>query len=163
MAAIVKGERILFFIGGNAILAAIPFLIVGIGYAGGMVANPVLMGDAIDNDELITGKRREAVYGGVNAIITKPAISIANFIYLTVIDAFGFVAPTGIVQPQTDIALIGLLFAFCIIPALLLALTALGLKWYPLDGPDWIDKKRHIMNLHKEKEVEYLQSLRKKS
>jgi GPH family glycoside/pentoside/hexuronide:cation symporter len=157
------GFIILFFLGNNAILAVIPFLLVGIGYAGGMVANPVLMGDAIDNDELITGKRREAVYGGVNAIITKPAISIANFIYLTVIAAFGFKVPTGVIQPQTDMALIGLLFAFCIIPALLLALTALGLKWYPLDGPEWIDKKRHIMHLHKEKEADYLESLKKKS
>jgi GPH family glycoside/pentoside/hexuronide:cation symporter len=157
------GFTILFFVGGNAILAAIPFLIVGIGYAGGMVANPVLLGDAIDNDELITGKRREAIYGGVNAIITKPAISIANFIYLTVIAAFGFKAPAGVPQPQTDMALIGLLFAFCIIPALLLALTALGLRWYPLDGPEWLNKKRHIMELHEEKEQEYIQSLKKKS
>jgi len=156
---IAAGFTILFFVGGNAILAAIPFLIVGIGYAGGMVANPVLMGDAIDNDELITGKRREAIYGGVNAIVTKPAISIANFIYLTVITAFGFVAPAGVVQPQTDMALIGLLFAFCIIPALLLALAALGLRWYPLDGPEWLNKKKHIMELHKEKEKEYLKLL----
>jgi len=159
---IATGFAMLFFVGGNAILAAVPFLIVGIGYAGGMVASPVLMGDVIDNDELITGKRREAIYGGVNAIVTKPAISIANFIYLTVIAAFGFVAPTGVIQPQTDIALIGLLFAFCIIPAILLALTALGLRWYPLDGPEWIEKKRHILKLHEEKENKYRQSLSEK-
>ena len=156
---IATGFTIMFFVGGNAILAAFPFLIVGIGYAGGMVAIPVLMGDAIDNDELITGKRREAIYGGVNAIVTKPAISIANFIFLEVIVAFGFVVPTGGIQTQTDMALIGLLFAFCIIPALLLVLTALTLRWYPLDGPEWLDKKRHIMELHEEKEKKYRQSL----
>ncbi len=159
------GFGILFFVGSNAILAAIPFLIVGVGYAGGMVANPVLIGDAIDNDELITGKRREAIYGGVNAIVTKPAISIANFIYLTVIAAFGFKAPAGVIQPQSSKALIGLLYAFCVIPALLLAFTALGLRLYPLDGPEWLGKKRYIMELHEEKEKEYLQSisLKKKS
>lgn len=156
---IATGFTILFFVGSNAILAAIPFLIVGIGYAGGMVAIPVLMGDAIDNDELITGKRREAIYGGVNAIVTKPAISIANFIFLAVIGAFGFVVPTGVIQPQTDMALIGLLFAFCIIPALLLVLAALALRWYPLDGPEWREKKRYIMELHEEKEKKYHQSL----
>ncbi len=156
---IATGFTILFFVGSNAILAAIPFLIVGIGYAGGMVAIPVLMGDAIDNDELITGKRREAIYGGVNAIVTKPAISIANFIFLAVIVAFGFVVPTGVIQPQTDMALIGLLFAFCIIPAILLVLAALALRWYPLDGPEWREKKRYIMELHEEKEKKYHQSL----
>jgi GPH family glycoside/pentoside/hexuronide:cation symporter len=153
------GFTILFFVGSNAILASIPFLIVGIGYAGGMVAIPVLMGDAIDNDELITGKRREAIYGGVNAIVTKPAISIANFIFLAIIVAFGFVVPTDVIQPQTDMALIGLLFAFCIIPAILLVLAALALRWYPLDGPEWLEKKRHIMELHEKKEKEYRQSL----
>jgi len=153
------GFTILFFVGSNAILAAIPFLMVGIGYAGGMVAIPVLMGDAIDNDELITGKRREAIYGGVNAIVTKPAISIANFIFLAVIVAFGFVVPTDVIQPQTDMALIGLLFAFCIIPAILLVLAALALRWYPLDGPEWREKKRYIMELHEEKEKKYHQSL----
>jgi len=156
------GFAILFFVGSNAILAAIPFLIIGIGYAGGMVASPVLMGDAIDNDELITGKRREAIYGGVNAIVTKPAISIANFIFLSVIAAFGFKDPVDVILPQTNKALIGLLYAFCIIPALLLAFAALGLKLYPLDGPEWLDKKRHIMKLHEEKEKEYLQSLSEK-
>ena len=159
---IATGFTIMFFVGGNAILAAFPFLIVGIGYAGGMVAIPVLMGDAIDNDELITGKRREGIYGGVNAIVTKPAISIANFIFLEVIVAFGFVVPTGGIQSQTDMALIGLLTAFCIIPALLLVLTALTLRWYPLDGPEWLDKKRHIMELHEEKEKKYHQSLSEK-
>jgi len=153
------GFTILFFVGNNAILAAFPFLIIGIGYAGGMVAIPVLMGDAIDNDELITGKRREAIYGGVNAIVTKPAISIANSIFLAVIGYFGFVSSTGGIQPQTDMALIGLLFAFCIIPAILLAITALSLRWYPLDGPEWLEKKRHIMELHEKKEKEYRQSL----
>ena len=156
------GFTFLFFVGGNAILAAIPFLIVGIGYAGGMVAIPVLMGDAIDNDELITGKRREAIYGGVNAIVTKPAISIANFIFLSVIAAFGFKDPVDVILPQTYKALIGLLYAFCVIPALLLAFAALGLRLYPLDGPEWLDKKRHIMKLHEEKEKEYLQSLSEK-
>jgi hypothetical protein len=31
-----------------------------------------------------------------------------------------------------------------------------------LDGPEWLDKKRHIMKLHEEKEKEYLQSLSEK-
>ena len=68
------GLAILFFVGQNAILAALPYFLIGIGFAGAMVAVPVILGDTIDNDELITGKRREAVYGGVNALVNKPAI-----------------------------------------------------------------------------------------
>ena len=69
---------VLFLMGQNTLLAWIPGFFAGIGFAGAMVSNGVLMGDNIDNDELITGKRREAVYGGVNAIVTKPSLSIAS-------------------------------------------------------------------------------------
>ncbi|MHA1499872.1 MAG: MFS transporter, partial [Promethearchaeota archaeon] len=70
---VATGAFLLFIIGRDASLASISYFLIGIGFAGGLVANVVLMGDVIDNDELITGKRREAVYGGVNAIVTKPA------------------------------------------------------------------------------------------
>jgi len=161
------GLVLLFIIGYNSMLAAISFLFIGIGYAGMSIANFALMGDAIDNDELITGKRREAIYGGVNAIVTKPAISIANALFLAIITGFGFKAPliiggVGVKQPQDFIALTGILIAFCIVPAILLVFSALTLRWYPLDGPEWLKKKKHIMALHEEKEKEYLKSLSEK-
>ena len=162
------GLVLLFIIGYNSMLAAISFLFIGIGYAGMSIANFALMGDAIDNDELITGKRREAIYGGVNAIVTKPAISIANALFLAIIVGFGFKAPVivdgvDVKQAQDVIALTGILIAFCIVPAILLVLSALTLRWYPLDGPEWLKKKKYIMELHDEKEKEYLKSLSEKS
>ena len=122
------------------------------------------MGDAIDNDELITGKRREAIYGGVNAIITKPALSVANSLFLIIIEGFGFLTPilvNGIYVKQTQpfLALIGILFAFCVVPAIFLALSAIALCWFPLDGPEWIKKKKFIMELHERKEKDYIQKV----
>ncbi len=165
---ITAGLVLLFIIGYNSMLAAISFLFIGIGYAGMSIANFALMGDAIDNDELITGKRREAIYGGVNAIVTKPAISIANALFLAIIIGFGFKAPiivdgVDVKQAQDVIALTGILIAFCIVPAILLVLSALTLRWYPLDGPEWLKKKKYIMELHEEKEKEFLKSLSEKS
>jgi GPH family glycoside/pentoside/hexuronide:cation symporter len=162
------GLVLLFFIGYNSMLAAICFLFIGIGYAGMAITNFALMGDAIDNDELITGKRREAIYGGVNAIVTKPALSIANALFLVIIAGFGFKAPiivggVDVKQAQDAIALTGILIAFCIVPAILLVLSALALRWYPLDGPEWLKKKKHVMELHEQKEKEYLRSLSEKS
>jgi len=156
---IVVGLILLFIVGYNSILASIPFLLIGIGYGGAAIGNFAIMGDVIDNDELITGKRREAVYGGVNAIVNKPAVSIANVLFLAIISGFGFISEQ---QLQENMALIGIMIAFCIIPAILLFFTAFSLRWYPLDGPEWLDKKRYIMELHKEKEKEYLQSLSEK-
>ena len=122
-----------------------------------MVAIPVMFGDTIDNDELITGKRREAVYGGVNALVNKPAISIANWIFLLTIASFGFVADK---QNQTEMAITGVLVAMGVIPAILIGVSAIVLYLlYPLDGPEWRKKKNYIMELHQKKEKEYLEKL----
>ena len=158
---------ILFFFGRNSYIAAIPIFCIGIGFAGTLITNSVLMGDIIDNDELITGKRREAIYGGVNAIVTKPGISIANWMFLGIITIFGFVEPIvengiSIKQPQPELAIIGMLIAFCILPAILIGISAIALCWYPLDGPEWLKKKKYIMELHEQKEREYLQKLSEK-
>ncbi len=151
------GFGILFIVGRNAILAAIPFLFVGLGFGGGMVAIPVMFGDTIDNDELITGKRREAVYGGVNALVNKPAISIANWLFLLTIASFGLDSNK---QTQTDMAITGVLVAMGAIPAILVGVSAIVLYLlYPLDGPEWRKKKTYIMELHQKKEKEYLQKL----
>ena len=151
------GLAILFIVGRNAILSAIPYFLIGMGFAGGMVAVPVILGDTIDNDELITGKRREAIYGGVNALVNKPAISIANWIFLLTLISFGFDADN---QKQTDMAIIGVLVAICAIPAILIGISAIILYlFYPLDGPEWRNKKKYIMELHIRKEKEYIQKL----
>ena len=151
------GLAILFIVGRNAILSAIPYFLIGMGFAGGMVAVPVILGDTIDNDELITGKRREAIYGGVNALVNKPAISIANWIFLLTLISFGF---DGNNQKQTDMAIIGVLVAICAIPAILIGISAIILYlFYPLDGPEWRNKKKYIMELHIKKEKEYIQKL----
>ena len=155
---------LLFFVGRNPIISSVPFFAIGWGYIGILITNPVLMGDVIDNDELLTGNRREAIYGGVNAIMTKPAISLANSAFLLIIGGFGFIAPViidgvDVKQPQTEMALIGILFAFSLFPAILLIISAIVLYWFPLHGPEWLKKKKYIMELHEQKEKEYLKSL----
>ncbi|MHA1354780.1 MAG: hypothetical protein ACTSR1_06380 [Candidatus Heimdallarchaeota archaeon] len=80
------------------------------------------------------------------------------------IGIFGFLPPiivgdVSINQPQDELAKIGILVILCIIPACLLLLSAFAMRWYPLDGPEWIEKKKYILELHEQKEKEYLQSL----
>ncbi len=135
------GFALLLFLGLNAILAAIPFAIIGFCLSGTMIAFPVIIGDVIDNDELITGMRREAIYGGIMAIVIKPAYSIANGLFLLTKKEFG------------------ILFAMCVIPAICLIASAIIMKWYPLDGPKWSEKKKYLIELHEKKESEYIQKL----
>jgi Na+/melibiose symporter-like transporter len=142
----------------NAYPTSISWLLLSLGAAGAMIIMPVVTGDVIDNDELITGKRREGVYGGFNAIITKPAISIANAIFLWVIADFGYVAnpPSG---HQTDFAKLGILIAFTLIPAIFTLITTIVMKWYSLDGPEWKRKKEEI-NSHEKKLLNYYKMVR---
>ncbi|MBD3196724.1 MAG: MFS transporter [Candidatus Lokiarchaeota archaeon] len=152
LSLIIIGFAGLFIVAYNALLSSIPYFIIGVGFAGAMVSNPVIMGDIIDNDELITGKRREAIYGGVNALVQKPAISIANWLFLLILGVFGFKEE---VSPQSDMALFGIIFAFCVIPIIFLIIAVIGMKFYPLDGPKWRDKKEKVHELHKVKEMKY--------
>ena len=159
------GFALLFLMGQNAAAAAFPCLPLGFGFIGLLLAGPVIMGDIIDNDEIITGKRREGVYGGVNAIVTKPSLSIANWLFVTVIVWFGFISPIvndqgiAIKQPQSELAITGILSAFCIVPAIGLGISAVLMHFYPLDGLEWQKKKKSIIELHEQKEKEYLQKL----
>jgi GPH family glycoside/pentoside/hexuronide:cation symporter len=160
----------LFFVGRFVLISAIPWLLVGMGFTGGSVAVAVVTGDTIDNDELITGKRREAVYGGVNALVVKPPLSIANWFFLFLIRAFGFKEPIENVSTgelfqftQSELAKTGILFAIFLIPAILLIISALTMRKYNLDGPEWEKKKAEIMRMHQQKEKEYFDSFRKKN
>lgn len=167
MVAVTFGFLLLFLLGRNLVASSVAFFILTFGAGGGLVSLPALTGDVIDNDELITGKRREGFYGGLNAIVTKPAISIANWAFLGMIGVFGFVRPVldngaAIKQPQTDLALTGILFALSIIPAIFTAISAIGMVWYSLDGPEWVEKKKYIMELHQKKEREFVEFLARK-
>jgi GPH family glycoside/pentoside/hexuronide:cation symporter len=164
LAVISAGFMVMFIMGQNTALVAIPTFAMGFGFAGAMVSSGVIMGDVIDNDEVITGKRREAIYGGVNAIVTKPSLSIANWLFLMMLTTFQFVDPIlvgddYVKQAQSASGILGILIAFCLVPSILTAICALALYWYPLDGPEWLMKKKDLIELHQKKEQEYLQKL----
>jgi len=46
--------------------------------------------DVIDYDEKLTGLRREGMYAGINSFVTKPAISLAQAAFITIVGWFGF-------------------------------------------------------------------------
>ncbi len=158
------GFVLFFFVGRDLLASVLPFSILAFGAAGGIVSFPALMGDVIDNDEIITGRRREGVYGGFNAIITKPAISLANFAFLGIIGAFGFVEPIDmgdiiLKQPQGDLAITGIMFSLAILPAIGLIISVIAMRWYRLEGPKWMEQKLAIIKSHEQKQAEYEKSL----
>ena len=150
---------LVFFIGWTLAFAIIGFILIGIGISGYLLTNQVVIADIVDYDEIRTGKRRETTYSGINALITKPAISIANWMFLVIIGAFGFVEK----QPVQEFpAQLGIMMGFALIPSFFLIIGGVVMFYYSLDGPHWLAQKEEIIKTHEEKERTYLEYLEKK-
>jgi GPH family glycoside/pentoside/hexuronide:cation symporter len=123
----------------------------GIGFAGGMYLIPMMNGDVVDMDEHRTGLRREGMYAGVNSLITKPAISLANSAFLWFLSAYGydFSASSG---SQSVRAETGIIMGWVLIPGILLAISFASLFLYPLAGKTWDEIKKNLAHIHIEKE-----------
>jgi len=138
--------------------ALIPFSIAifGFGYSGVQVINYLLLGQVIDEDEVRTGVRREGSFYGANALITKPAQSLAVTITASALAAGQFVtrdSNAGMIflnQPET--ALFAIRTVMGLIPGVTLLIAAAILFAYPLRGKRLKTVKDEILKMHKEKQ-----------
>ncbi len=146
---------ILLFLSGNWLIAVmVSLVVIGIGFAPVTLIWSPLLSDVIDYDEILTGKRRETTYAGMNALITKPAISVATALFLLVISGFGFDNTQSV---QSDSAIFGIQLGFALFPAICFIISAITFwKWYKLDGKEWIAKKTELGKIRLQKEMEYI-------
>ncbi|MHA1522329.1 MAG: MFS transporter [Promethearchaeota archaeon] len=151
------GFLLLYFSGDNMVFSFISLAVIGIGFSPITLAGPPLMHDIIDYDEILTGKRRETTYAGVNALITKPSISIANALFLMLIKASGFDNTLTLQSEQTQN---GILLAFSFIPFISLLLAAFFIYFFPLVGEKWQKQKLELNVIHQQKEIAYLEQLK---
>ncbi|TFG00393.1 MAG: MFS transporter [Promethearchaeota archaeon] len=147
-----------FIIGWTFELAIIAMILMGMGLSGYFLTSSLVMADIIDHDEVLTEKRRETTYAGMNALITKPANSLAPALFLVIITFFGFNEDLTI-QPVE--AQFGIMLGFTIVPALLILAAGLIMHFFPLAGPEWRKKKKELHQIHHKKEKEYLQKMEK--
>ncbi len=149
----------LVLLGGRYLVPSmLGFLGVGIGFSGGYVMIPLMNGDMIDKDEDVTGLRREGMYAGVNSFITKPAISIAQAVFLWITTAFGY--DNDLKQGlQSYSAETGIIVGWMLVPAILLLLCFVIMRLYPLAGAEWRETKARLETLHHQKEREFLEKL----
>ncbi len=120
-----------------------------------------MMAEVVDYDETRTGKRRETTYSGVNALITKPALSLAHFLLLTMMARYGYNEDIMVSEQPNSVSL-GVLLAFTLIPIVCLTIGIIALYFFPLDGEEWLKKKAELREIHKQKEREFLESLKEK-
>lgn len=152
------GCLLMLLLGRQLVPSIIGFFFIGVGFAGGMYLIPIMNGDVIDFDEEKTGLRREGMYAGINSLVTKPAISIAQSLFLLIITRYGYnqQLQKGL---QSTSAETGILVAWMLVPSLLLIISYIAMNWYPLAGEHWQATKEKLAIIHAQKENDYLRKI----
>jgi glycoside/pentoside/hexuronide:cation symporter, GPH family len=134
---------VLFALGGFALMAAgaetlwLVYLIVfimGAGYAGTQLFPYSMLPDTISADTLKTGLRRAGAYTGVWTAADKAGFAVGPAVFAAILAITGFMETEGgILIDQPASALVGVRIGFALLPALLMALSLLLLRFYRLD------------------------------
>ena len=169
---VVRADQILLTIAGIGLimLTLMPTIgiylclaLAGFGLTGPLVLTTVMWGEVADEDELRTGVRREGVFFGMNAFVTKPAQSLALVIPVALLAWANFIPRTG-TQPnlnQPPEVFLAIRLFIGLIPGIALLLEVLILQFYPLRGEYLKEVQEKVLNLHAEKHSK-LETMEKK-
>jgi GPH family glycoside/pentoside/hexuronide:cation symporter len=154
---------LLFGIGWWYIGALIGLIIASFGITAVSLTSSPLFADIVDYDEILTGKRREASYSGIQAFLTKFCISIGTWLFLFIIGRFGYISDENYIGPQPFSAQFGIMLSIFVVPAVIALITLTIVKYYPLDGPEWDKQKAELEIIHHKKELEFLKKFKQKT
>ena len=102
--------------------------IAGLGFSGQWVFPWSMLPDVIEHDQLQTGERREGIYYGVWALLTKLTDALGIAVSGWALDWFGYI-PNVV---QTDTARLGIRLFFGLVPSIAIILSLPLLVWYPI-------------------------------
>ncbi len=91
-----------------------------------------MLGDVVDEDELITGERREGIYNGAFMFIRKLGGSVAVFLALALLGAVGFEKDFEKNAGQSDAVVLAIRLLTALGPALFLAISIWFARGYTL-------------------------------
>lgn len=125
--------------------------LLAVSLAPAMIVLDILIADISDEDEVKTGRRREGMYFGMNALIIRLGISLNSLIMGLVLSKSGYDAnlPVG-VQPQS--ALFGFRMLCSLIPIVATLIGLLVLRYYPLDGEYLSSVKQKLVSMRSQEE-----------
>jgi GPH family glycoside/pentoside/hexuronide:cation symporter len=164
---VVGAQQLLLVIAGVALLlimvvptSLIPIClaVAGFGLAGPQTLTNVLFAQVADEDELRTGVRREGAFFGVNALLTKPAQSVALALSPFVLELTNFVTREAnqgqIFLNQAPSAILGIKSLVGLVPGVAMLLGAVILIWFPLRGGYLAQVQEQVLALHAKKHEE---------
>jgi GPH family glycoside/pentoside/hexuronide:cation symporter len=115
---------------------------IGIGFAGIFLMDNMLIADVIDEDEVQTGLRREAMYTGMNGMVITTSTAIVSIAFGAISGAYGY-DPSLAVQPGTVGT--GFRVFMALLPCLGCAAAFIALLAYPLHGERLREMKRLLV------------------
>jgi glycoside/pentoside/hexuronide:cation symporter, GPH family len=136
-------------------LISLSLIVAGLGLSGQQTITYNLLAQVIDDDEVNTGNRREGAFYGANALVTKPAQSLALFFTAFILERSGFITRAmnegEIVLNQSASSLFGIRAIVGLIPGLAMVISAAILFFFPLKGERLRDLKETILTMHADK------------
>ena len=112
---------------------------------------------AVDEDEVKHGMRREGMFIGINALLTKPATSLGPIIATLILVWAGFIqgAPR---EEQPETVFVGIKMLMLLIPAIIVLLSLIPIYYYPLHGENLAEMQKSLAKLHDEKHRKYFEN-----
>lgn len=169
---VVGAQQLLLVIAGVglALVAVVPTALIpacialaGFGLSGPQTLSNVLFAQVADEDEVRTGVRREGAFFGVNALLTKPAQSVALALSPFILEATHFVTreqnagQAMLDQPAS--AILGIKVIGGLIPGVAMLIGAAILIFYPLRGKYLEEIQAKVLELHAEKHARLVSGL----
>jgi glycoside/pentoside/hexuronide:cation symporter, GPH family len=103
-------------------------IVAGIGFSAQWVFPWSMLPDVVEYDEKLTGERREGIYYGLWAFLSKFTGALGIAVSGWALDLYGYVPNVE----QTTEALFGIRLFFSIVPAVVLLISLPFLIWYPI-------------------------------
>lgn len=122
--------------------------LLGAGLAGIILISDIIISDIIDEDEITTNTRREGMYFGVNAFVTRFAVALEA---LSIGIVFNMTRYSPYIFTQSRSFLMGLKALIAILPALAFMAAFAIMLMYPLHGKVLADLNKQLNILHAKK------------
>lgn len=150
----------------GAWLASLGFSLAAFGLPSDLIYHAPARSLVVDNDEVLTGERREAIYAGLGCIVSKPMASVALAMLPAILAAFSLV-PASARDPNAGLTVVGNDFGNAItgvaisaflVPAILAAIGIITWHFFPIDR-EKMEKIRSLLDeVHEKKRAERIAS-----